>query len=24
LHTGGFPALFAYNKDFNLDEKLAR
>jgi len=24
LHTGGFPALFAYNKNFNLDEKLAR
>ena len=24
LHTGGFPALFAYNKEFNLDEKLAR
>ncbi len=24
LHTGGFPALFAYNKDFNLDEKLVK
>jgi len=24
LHTGGFPALFAYNKNFNLDKKLAR
>ena len=24
LHTGGFPALFAYNKDFDLDQKLAR
>jgi D-cysteine desulfhydrase family pyridoxal phosphate-dependent enzyme len=24
LHTGGFPALFAYNKDFNLDQKLMR
>jgi D-cysteine desulfhydrase family pyridoxal phosphate-dependent enzyme len=24
LHTGGVPALFAYNNDFNLDEKLTR
>ena len=24
LHTGGFPALFAYNRDFNLDEKLVK
>lgn len=24
LHTGGFPALFAYNRDFNLDKKLVK
>jgi D-cysteine desulfhydrase family pyridoxal phosphate-dependent enzyme len=24
LHTGGVPALFAYNNEFNLDEKLTR